>query len=114
MNRCSKVIVVSAAMIAFIPEAIGGSASDAIDGLNRQKQTDIFRKLINSADSQCDKVTKIFYKGDNTKDDSAYYAVRCHDGSDWMVSVQNGGKMGTRVTSCAMIKLVGLACWDPF
>jgi hypothetical protein len=90
-----------------------GKASEAIEALNEARKADIFKALVISSGEKCEKVIRVFFKGDNESDDSAYYAVRCSGKTDWVVSVKNSGGMSSRVTSCAFMKLVGVSCWNP-
>lgn len=113
-------ITVAAVMLAGVcatevTEVMAGAASDTINALPEQRRADLFRQLLVSGGETCGAVTNVFFKGNNSSDNgAAYYAIRCDPGGDWMVTVQNGGNMATRVTSCAVIKLVGVECWTPF
>jgi hypothetical protein len=93
--------------------SFAGNASTAIEALTVQKKAELFKALIISAGESCSEVSRVVFKGENRSDDSAYYAVRCSIKSDWVVSIKNSGGMSSRVTSCATLKLLGLACWDP-
>jgi hypothetical protein len=98
---------------AFPALGFAGQASKAIEALTEDRKAEIFKTLIISSGEKCEKVIRIFFKGENDSDDSAYYAVRCSGKTDWVVSIENSGGMSSRVTSCVTLKLVGVSCWNP-
>lgn len=93
-------------------EALAGRASDLIAALPEGEVRHAMSQLL--AGEKCGEVERVFFKGDNVKDDSAYYVVRCLSGDDYMISIKNSGNMATRITSCAVLRLVDVECWKPF
>jgi len=93
--------------------AMAGRASEMIEALSDARRREVLTELL--ADESCGEVTEIFFKGNNASDnDAAYYAARCSNGSDYLISIQNSGNMATRISSCTSMSLLGINCWDPF
>jgi|GEM_PF-3726659 len=114
MRRCLLPLLAASVLCQCCSPALAGRASEMINALSSNAQAGLFKHLIDAPDSECRLVSRVFFKGESPKDDSAYYAVRCEPSGDWMVAVKNTGNMPGRVVSCAVVKPLGVECWTPY
>ncbi len=99
----------------FIPAyAMAGESSRLLERMPEAKRLDTLATVVRSVGDDCDTATKYFYKGEEPKSNQDFFAVRCGDGKDYLVAIENTGNMSSTVTECNVLKLVGVECWTPF
>ena len=110
--RLSLAIIAAIALILVIPTA-SAQHYRTLEAQPDAKKAQVLRSLVNSVGYPCDHVTTIMFKG-ATEEKAGYWAVACADGGNWLVSVANDSGGSSRITSCAILKRVGVECWEKF
>ena len=74
------------------------------------EQTEMLALIVNGT-GKAYLPTGSIYKG-KVDDGSAYYALTCRNGNNWMVTLVDDAEGSSRVTSCATMKMVGVDCFE--
>ena len=86
---------------------------ESIQAKSLDEKKELFRSLIVSVSYTCPEVTEMLFKGEDD-DNAGYWAVKCSDGRDYMLTFDNAGISETIVTDCAVMKAIGVECWVTF
>ncbi len=94
--------------------AQAGEVNDLISRQSASEQAATFRSIITSTGERtCRSVSRTFFMGTN-RNGGDYFAVRCDNGTDYLVMIENSDGMRSSVVPCARLKTFGAECWEPF
>ncbi len=93
--------------------AARNAADDQLKTFTETSQRAALAGVVRSAGDACSAVTKTPYRG-RDKQDHAYYAVRCKEGTEYQVQIKSDAGGSTSVLSCAVMKRLNTACWTKF
>ena len=113
MIHLSRLLTLLGTLVVALGVTSGAQSADLIgtfQRLSKSEQTAMLTQIVNGTGKPCASSGSI-YKGKDEKG-SAYYTLTCSNGTNWMVSIHNDAEGSTGVTSCAVMKMVGVDCFE--
>jgi hypothetical protein len=95
-------------------EAVTNPTNQRLMSLPEAKRNEVWTLMFRGSNERCGTVTKSFYQGSYEETGSAFWNIRCSNGPDYQVMIENDAEGSTKILECAIVKLLHGECFKTF
>ena len=104
-------IIISAILATLITSSVAANDGyNMLSAMPESKRAAIFSNLIQSSANASCRPTKVSFQGFD-HDNAAYWTTSCDNRKAFLIQVANDKTATSRVTDCAVLKLVNVDCF---
>lgn len=112
LTTIKPTLVITAILTILTAPVLAGSANSSLESKPPAERAALFTAAIGKSGFNCGRVTNYLFMGEKRGAD--WFSLRCRNGQDYALRIQNIEDLPTRALPCKALQAAGAKCWIKF